>query len=492
MSDAPVKEGDVLAGKYRIDQILGIGGMGVVVAATDIQLERRVAIKFILKDFSGHPEAYTRFLREARAAVKIHSEHVARVFDVGTLETGAPYMVLEYLEGADLSDHAERGDLAPHIAVSYLLQACEAIAEAHAAGIVHRDLKPANLFLARRPDGSAAVKVHDFGISKTTLPGGTDQAALTQTASLMGSPLYMSPEQMQSSRDVDARSDIWALGAILYELLAGTPPFMADSVPQLCVKILGHAARPLTELRPDVPEGLDAVIQRCLEKSADARFPTISELAVALVDFAPAGSRVHVERITRVMRAAGLSDSSLSTREPGVTAPWSGAMLPAARQSGAHASAQTSASWSSSETVPGTSRRTGLWAAVGGLMVLGAGLGAFAVLRATPNNSPDSASGAGSALAESAPSATATVSAPPAEEVVSGESALQDAGSSEQKGAAIGQSDAAIATAATKPTATQTPVRRVTPPPRTKQAPPAEPAATATAAGGRAGFGSRK
>src|SRR5579863_6621840 len=223
---APVQEGEILDGKYRVDRVLGVGGMGIVVAATHVALNQRVAIKFLLPAAVGNPQIIERFAREARAAVQIQSEHVARVTDVGTLPTGSPYMVMEFLEGSDLAAAIERGGAMPVAqAVGFVLQACEAIAEAHALGIVHRDLKPANLFLARRAGRDPMVKVLDFGISKTK-----DAAAgLTQTSSVMGSPYYMAPEQMMSSKDVDVRSDIWALGIILYELLSGKAPFQGDT-----------------------------------------------------------------------------------------------------------------------------------------------------------------------------------------------------------------------------------------------------------------------
>src|SRR5512146_2483854 len=204
-----VREGDVLAGKYRIDKILGAGGMGVVVAAHHLHLDEKVAIKFLLFEALKNAEVVARFAREARAAVKIKSEHVARVSDVGTLENGSPYMVMEYLEGDDLSHLlAARGRFAVGEAIDFVLQACEAIAEAHVLGIVHRDLKPANLFCIRRADGRLSVKVLDFGISKmntvgaggaASSTGGRDQS-MTRTSAIMGSPLYMSPEQLQSSK----------------------------------------------------------------------------------------------------------------------------------------------------------------------------------------------------------------------------------------------------------------------------------------------------
>jgi eukaryotic-like serine/threonine-protein kinase len=315
---AGVTEGNVLAGKYRVDKVLGIGGMGVVVAAHHIQLDDRVAIKFLLPETLGNADAVMRFAREARAAVKIKSEHVARVTDVGTLENGAPYMVMEYLEGSDLSAWlVQQGRLPVEQAVDLLLQACEAIAEAHALGIVHRDLKPANLFVARLPGGVQSVKVLDFGISKLTgFSASGGESSATKTSALLGSPLYMSPEQMRSSKDVDARGDIWALGVILYELLAGVAPFAADSMPELVFKIVDGAPGSLLQSRPEVPAGLEAVIFRCLEKDRSRRYQTVGDLAGALAPFAPRKSRASIDRIMQVMQAAGMSASSPSSTLP--------------------------------------------------------------------------------------------------------------------------------------------------------------------------------
>lgn len=272
--------------------------MGVVVEARHIALEERVALKFLLPSVMVKPDAPERFLREARAAAKIKSEHVARVSDVGTLESGAPYMVMEFLEGSDLSRLIqEKGPLPVLDAVDYLIQGCEAIAEAHSHGIVHRDLKPANLFLTRRRDDSPLVKVLDFGISKRMGPGVEN---LTKTSAAMGSALYMSPEQMQETRAVDHRTDIYALGVSLFELLAGTTPFMAETLPQLCAAILTGTPRPLRQFRPDVPEPLAAVVARAYERDRAHRYQSVGEFVVALAPFAPPRSYMVIERVARV------------------------------------------------------------------------------------------------------------------------------------------------------------------------------------------------
>ncbi|MEO8183403.1 MAG: protein kinase [Deltaproteobacteria bacterium] len=318
MDASPVAPGQILAGKYRIERVLGEGGMGVVVEAHDTSLERRVAIKFLLPDFVQHAEAKERFIREARAAAKIQSEHVARVIDVSTLETGAPYMVMEFLEGSDLSKVIETtGAMSVEDATLYVIQACEALAEAHAYGIIHRDLKPANLFLAQQAGGSRKIKVLDFGISKTLAAADPKSSgSLTRTSSMMGSPLYMSPEQMKSARDVDSRTDIWALGVILYEALTANPPFLGGSIPEISAKILLEDPRPVTELRPNIPKTLSDLVMRALQKQPDKRFANVSELALALLPFAPSRARNNVERITRVLEAAGMTKSDFLASVP--------------------------------------------------------------------------------------------------------------------------------------------------------------------------------
>jgi serine/threonine-protein kinase len=321
----PVPVGSLVAGKYRIERVVGHGGMGVVVAAMHERLRQRVAIKMLLPEAKTSPNAVSRFLREARAAAAIKGEHVARVLDVGELDGGSPYIVMEYLEGRDLAailaSLAEPRRLPSEEAVGYVLQACEAIAEAHAAGIVHRDLKPSNLFLSRRPDGTPMVKVLDFGISKALLsPAG--EGTLTTTSSFVGSPIYAPPEQLVAAHEVDARADIWALGTILYEAMAGRPPYVGDSVMHVASRIFNEAPTPLGELRPELPAELVAAVMRCLEKKPEARFQDVRGLAEALAPFAPAAS-ISAERVARIVLAGGTpvsGPSPLRGSQSGATA----------------------------------------------------------------------------------------------------------------------------------------------------------------------------
>ena len=306
-----VRVGDLLAGKYRVERVLGVGGMGIVVAARHIDLQELRAIKLMLGNFAVHPDAVERFLREARAAVRLKSEHVAKVHDVGRLENGAPYMVMEHLEGCDLQQLLKsQGPLPLGIAVTYVLQACEAIGEAPAAGIVHRDIKPANLFLTKSADGSPSTKVLDFGISKFTPPAGSAPALdMTKTSAALGSPLYMSPEQMASTRDVDLRTDIWALGVVLYQLTTGVVPFSAESLTQLCAMVLQQEPRRPSEVRPGLTPEFDRIVMRCLQKIPAHRYANIAELAVDLLPFGTEGARTSVERIGRML---GISTVRLS------------------------------------------------------------------------------------------------------------------------------------------------------------------------------------
>jgi len=279
-----VAAGEILAGKYRVERTLGMGGMGLVVAATHLDLREERAIKLIRPDLN-HPQIVERFLREARAVVKLRSEHVAQVYDIGRLPSGAPFIVMELLKGEDLAALLKRrGTLPVEEAVQYVMQACDAVAEAHSRGIVHRDLKPANLFLTHREDGSPCIKVLDFGVSKHVQPDGEcTELEMTNNGDIMGSPLYMAPEQMRAAREVDARADLWALGAILYKLLTGRAPFQRATTPEIFMAVLGSEVAPLpSSSRSGVPSGLDAVVHRCLQKNIESRFSRAVDLKAAL------------------------------------------------------------------------------------------------------------------------------------------------------------------------------------------------------------------
>jgi serine/threonine protein kinase len=295
--------GTIIAEKYRVLRVIGRGGMGVVLAASQLSLERTVAIKLIRNEWAEQSLAVERLLREAKAAASIQSEHVARVLDVGTLDSGVPFIVMEYLEGHDLDTLLRReGPLPASLAVDYLLQGCEAIAEAHRNGIVHRDLKPANVFIALGPGGTPTVKVVDFGISK--IIGGATPESLTQPSRVVGSLFHMAPEQMRG-RAVDARTDVWALGLLLFEMLTGKRPYRDAAWPDVCARVLSDAAGPFIVPGDDVPRDLSAVIQRCLERLPGSRYQNVAELAVALAPFGGQSSSISLDRIVRVATSTG-------------------------------------------------------------------------------------------------------------------------------------------------------------------------------------------
>jgi serine/threonine-protein kinase len=252
-----------------------------------VELHEIRAIKFMLPDMLRDADSVERFLREARAAARLKSQHVAKVYDVGRLETGSPYIVMEYLEGTDLKTFShQRGVLPVREAFTYMLQACEAVGEAHALGIIHRDLKPANMFLTTGVGGAPCVKVLDFGIAKLLTAGSSEaEAEITSTQMVMGSPLYMSPEQMRSARRVDARSDIWSLGIILYRLLAGVLPFQGESMPAIFAAVLEGTPSPPSVHNPALSAPIDQIVLRCLEKDPARRFQSVAELASALLPF---------------------------------------------------------------------------------------------------------------------------------------------------------------------------------------------------------------
>lgn len=285
--------GEVIAQKYRVESFVGRGGMGVVVSARHVQLGQVVAIKLLTvpPDEERRDEAIARFLQEAKAAARLQNDHVVRIYDVGQLDNGLPFMVMELLNGSDLGSMLdERGPLPEAEAVDYVLQACAGVAEAHQLGIVHRDLKPSNLFVTRRSDGLPLLKVLDFGISKQLSDPSSGEAVptFTNTRTLMGSPNYMSPEQIRDARRVDARADIWALGIILQELITDAPVFHGESFPGVCAAIVADPPMPVRTMRPDVSVRLEAIINRCLEKDVQRRYQSVGDLAA---DLSPLGSR---------------------------------------------------------------------------------------------------------------------------------------------------------------------------------------------------------
>ncbi|MGE5181382.1 MAG: serine/threonine-protein kinase [Acidobacteriota bacterium] len=294
--------GMVLLGKYRVDSLIGEGGMGAVLKAQHLDLDELVAIKVLLPEMMAKKDIELRFLREAKAAVKLKGEHVARVLDVGRLDEApfihVPYIVMEYLDGADLNAIIKaHGPQEPAVAVDLMLQACEAIAEAHSLGIIHRDIKASNFYIQQNEGEPPRLKVLDFGIATT--PAGVSE--LTDGQSVIGTPAYMAPEQMRATRIADARSDIWSMGVVLYEMLEGKRPFRADVYSDLCLKI--GMDPPEEMVVPSVPEGLRAVVMKCLEKPIERRYQSVAELAFDLMPFAsdPVLARASVETCARML-----------------------------------------------------------------------------------------------------------------------------------------------------------------------------------------------
>lgn len=292
-------QGAILAAKYRIVRILGRGGMGVVVEAEHVQLDERVAIKFLSADHLQNKEARERFAREARAVGRLRSQHVARVRDVGELSTGQPYIVMELMVGRDLAQTLLDLEMSTGHVVDLMLQACEALAEAHAGGIVHRDVKPANMFITHTIDGLPLLKLLDFGVASS--PAG--DAQITSSGVIVGTPAYMCPEQMRSSRQAEPRWDIWSLGVVLYSALERRLPFAGEGFAELAVSVLTEDPKPMVR----TPSALAAVVMRCLDKDPDARFQDVAEVVAALAPFAatPEQAETSIRRTTRILRGSG-------------------------------------------------------------------------------------------------------------------------------------------------------------------------------------------
>ncbi len=345
--------GELVAGKYRIEGRLGAGGMGMVLAARHEAIGQRVAIKFlVIGDEDFRQEAIQRLLREARAAAALRGEHVVRVYDVGELPDGAPFIVMEHLEGRDLAEvMSSAGRLPVSEAATLVAQAASAVAEAHRAGIVHRDLKPSNLFVVRRPDGSAAIKVLDFGIAKSADP--VQPQTLTGARAVLGTAHYMSPEQIRDSHAVDARSDVWSLGAILYELVAGRPAFQAATHSGVYAAIVTDTPPPLSSLRPDAPVALEQLLGRCLERDPAKRVQSAEQLAELLAPFALRS--VEFDQLLERSSPAPLLDERVvaADLDGGALAP----TLPLASSGDAAAAPDTQLSFGASSAASSANRR---------------------------------------------------------------------------------------------------------------------------------------
>jgi serine/threonine-protein kinase len=410
MADVPVKLGEVLAGKYRVERVLGEGAMGVVVAARHVDIDRLVALKFIKPQRGALEEQVARIFREAKAAGRLQSEHAGKVLDVGKLDDGAPFIVMELLAGKDLAAILkERGGLPVDEALLYILQAAHAVAEAHTFGIVHRDLKPANLFLTYGPADEPIVKVLDFGVSKL----GPDENALTRTGEMLGSPLYMSPEHIKCSHDVDGRSDVWSLSITLYELLAGpgATPFQGKSTYELMMRIAHEPPIPLTTYRPDLPPGLVAAITASFgEKAASRRYRSVAAFVAALAPYVPASAATYVKRIATIQfedvppaRPTVEVQTETDAARDGGTGPTravSARTAPAASDPGG----VTSAASAASAKPAAAGRKLAAIALTGGALVVlvGAGVG-VARWRSTPDARPPDVGPVPSGSATSAP-----------------------------------------------------------------------------------------
>ncbi len=342
--------GDVVGGKYEVQESLGKGGMGLVLSAVHQQLHERVALKFLTSSADRVPAARSRFMREARITAKLRGEHAARVSDFGTLDDGTPYMVMEYLEGIDLRMVLMGEQRLPvDLAVHYIVQACEGLAEAHALGIVHRDLKPSNLFLTKRPDGTDLIKIVDFGISKVRSAQDAHDVELTAAGAVLGSPKYVAPEQLRDSGNVDARADVWSLGAILYEMLAGRPPFDGDSTASLCYLILSQEPPPpLFGEVEGVSEALERAVLRCLARDVNERTP---DVAAFIADLSEATGIEGLDAVAESV--AGMLARGASPEGGAATYGLSGSYPRARRPLGASDSGSARRLENSSGTQPG-------------------------------------------------------------------------------------------------------------------------------------------
>jgi serine/threonine-protein kinase len=406
-----LEPGTVLLGKYRIDALIGSGGMGNVVRASHLFLHQPVAIKILLPTMTENASTVQRFLREAQATVKLKSEHSARVMDVGTTPEGTPFMVMEFLEGNDLNQILRHhGPQTPAIVVDLMLQACEGIAEAHALGIIHRDIKPSNFFITHKPDGSTLLKILDFGISKT--PVGYDE--LTGTQMVIGTPQYMAPEQMKSGRFADPRSDIWSIGVVMYQMLTGRPPFAGESYADLVLKV---GLEPPEPIGVPLPPGLAELVLRCLEKDPKQRHQNVGDLARMIAPYAtdPISSAQAAARVARILQQRSLQMNVMGITAAstiGLSAPI--AIGPSAMTPGSWPAVQaTSLSHGIGQvTMQSRGGRGWLIAGVAGLCVV-AGVGGYAISQLSRADRAPAAAAAPAADSPITPAPIETVTKPP-------------------------------------------------------------------------------
>jgi eukaryotic-like serine/threonine-protein kinase len=378
-SHSPVPIGSVLADKYVVERVLGVGGMGTVVAAHHRVLDQRVALKFLHGPALADPTIVERFIREARIVAKLESPFVARVSDVGVLDSGSPFIVMELLTGGDLAQRIEAyatlGPLPVADAVDRVLEALDALAEAHSLDVVHRDLKPANLYLAARADGTVATKVLDFGISKVmTVAEGPGPLSLTNDAAVMGTPHYMAPEQVRSAKSIDVRADIWAMGAVLYETLTGRAPFDGETVGAVFAAVLEKAPAPLSSLREGVPPELESVVLRCLSKDPVNRYADCAALAIALAPFGSGRAAASVARASAVLARRSRLLSGPDVNEVALRDASSGKGMP---------TATSGLSLGVERTRPTGRRNAAIAGALTGLAI--AAIGAFIAFRDRPS-----------------------------------------------------------------------------------------------------------